>query len=52
MLTGKVPPEILEKIVFGFLGAKDERVILKTGVGIDAAAIDFGENVLVPQVTQ
>lgn len=47
MLPGKVPPEILEKIVFGFLGAKDERVILKSGVGIDAAAIDFGENVLV-----
>ncbi|USG99283.1 AIR synthase family protein [Thermococcus argininiproducens] len=47
MLPGKVPPEVLEKIVFGFLGAKDERVILKSGVGIDAAAIDFGENVLV-----
>ncbi|NJE25606.1 hydrogenase [Thermococcus sp. MV5] len=47
MLPGKVPPEVLEKIVFDFLGAKDERVILKSGIGIDAAAIDFGENVLV-----
>jgi thiamin-phosphate kinase len=47
MLPGKVPPEVLERIVFNFLGAQDERVIVKSGVGIDAAAIDFGESVLV-----
>jgi len=47
MLPGKVPPEVLEKIVFNLLGVEDERVIIKSGVGIDAAAIDFGENVLV-----
>ncbi|MCD6189253.1 MAG: hydrogenase, partial [Thermococcus sp.] len=47
MLPGKVPPELLEKIVFNLLGVQDERVIVKSGVGIDAAAIDFGEKVLV-----
>ncbi|MDK2983418.1 MAG: hydrogenase expression/formation protein HypE [Thermococcaceae archaeon] len=47
MLPGKVPPEVLEKIVFNLLGVEDERVIIKSGVGIDAAAIDFGESVLV-----
>ena len=47
MLPGKVPPEVLEKIVFDRLGVKDERVIIKSGVGIDAAAIDFGDSVLV-----
>ncbi|ACS89828.1 MULTISPECIES: AIR synthase family protein [Thermococcus] len=47
MLPGKVPPEVLEKIVFDRLGVNDERVIMKSGVGIDAAAIDFGDSVLV-----
>ncbi|RLF73749.1 hydrogenase [Thermococci archaeon] len=47
MLPGKVPPEVLEKIVFDRLGVNDERVITKSGVGIDAAAIDFGDSVLV-----
>jgi thiamin-phosphate kinase len=47
MLPGKVPPEVLEKIVFNLLGVEDERVIIKSGVGIDAAAIDFGGSVLV-----
>jgi len=47
MLPGKVPPEVLEKIVFDRLGVNDERVIIKSGVGIDAAAIDFGDSVLV-----
>ena len=47
MLPGKVPPEVLEKIVFDRLGVNDERVITKSGMGIDAAAIDFGDSVLV-----
>ncbi|RLF81318.1 hydrogenase, partial [Thermococci archaeon] len=47
MLPGKVPPEVLEKIVFDRLGVNDERVIIKSGVGIDAAAIDFGDSILV-----
>ena len=47
MLPGKVPPEVLEKTVFDRLGVNDERVIIKSGVGIDAAAIDFGDSVLV-----
>lgn len=47
MLPGKVPPEVLEKIVFNRLGVEDKRVIVKSGVGIDAAAIEFGEKVLI-----
>ncbi|AFK23034.1 AIR synthase family protein [Pyrococcus sp. ST04] len=46
MLAGKVPPEVLKDIVFkGLKGG--HKVIIGPGVGIDAAAIDFGDYVLV-----
>jgi len=44
---GKVPPEKLRDIVFNHLGAPGERVIIGSDLGIDAAAIDFGNTVLV-----
>ncbi|WP_457751413.1 AIR synthase family protein [Thermococcus sp.] len=44
---GKIPPEKLREIVFNRLGAKGERVLMSSDLGIDAAAIDFGESVLV-----
>ncbi|WP_297067820.1 AIR synthase family protein [Thermococcus sp.] len=47
MLPGKVPPKILEKLVFTHLGAGDKRVLIGSGKGIDAAAIEFGDRVLV-----
>ena len=43
---GKVPPEILKRLVFPAVG-DGERVIIGSGEGIDATAIDFGESVLV-----
>ncbi|HIP89579.1 MAG TPA: hydrogenase [Thermococcus paralvinellae] len=45
--TGKVPSEKLREIVFKHLGAKGERVLIGSGVGIDAAAVEFGDEVLV-----
>ncbi|MBO8174652.1 MAG: hydrogenase [Thermococcus sp.] len=45
--VGKVPPEKLREIVFKHLGVQGERVLIKSGVGVDAAAVDFGDKVLV-----
>ncbi|WP_297436637.1 AIR synthase family protein [Thermococcus sp.] len=47
MLPGKVPPEVLERLVFTNLGISDKRVLMGSGKGIDAAAIEFGDRVLV-----
>ncbi|WP_297067559.1 AIR synthase family protein [Thermococcus sp.] len=47
MLPGKIPPGVLEKLVFTHLGARDGRVLIGSGRGIDAAAIAFGDRVLV-----
>lgn len=45
-LTGKVPPEILETIIFKHLGVKDENVILGPSKGEDAAIVKVDENFL------
>ncbi|MEM1588880.1 MAG: AIR synthase family protein [Candidatus Bathyarchaeia archaeon] len=45
--TGKVPPEILKKIVFKNLGAKRREVILGPSVGFDGAVIDIGNKSLI-----
>ncbi|WP_148882035.1 AIR synthase family protein [Thermococcus aciditolerans] len=45
--VGKIPPEKLRELVFNRLGARGERVIIGADLGVDAAAIDFGETVLV-----
>ncbi|AEK72151.1 HypE [Thermococcus sp. 4557] len=45
--AGKIPPEKLRELVFNRLGAEGERVIIGADLGVDAAAIDFGETVLV-----
>ncbi|ASJ07168.1 AIR synthase family protein [Thermococcus pacificus] len=44
---GKIPPEKLKELVFSRLGAPGERVLIGADLGIDAAAIDFGDKVLV-----
>ncbi|ASJ02669.1 hydrogenase [Thermococcus profundus] len=44
---GKLPPEKLEELVFKRLEKSDPRVITGPGQGIDAAAIDFGEKIVV-----
>jgi len=45
--VGKVPPEKLKKIVFKHLGAQGRDVVIRSGIGVDAAAVDFGDKVLV-----
>ena len=47
MFPGKVPPEILNKIVFSHLGVLDSSVILGPRLGEDASLIQIGEHVIV-----
>ena len=45
--TGKVPKEVLKRLVFTCLGAPPERVLKGPSVGEDAALLDMGESILV-----
>ena len=45
-LPGKVPTEVLEKIVFKNLGAKRDDVVLSPSLGEDAAIVQAGNTVL------
>ncbi|NYT16327.1 MAG: hydrogenase [Methanomassiliicoccales archaeon] len=45
--TGKVPAEVLRKLVFPYCGVKSDRVIQGPGVGEDAAVLDMGDKALV-----
>lgn len=45
--TGKVPKEVLKRIVFTCLGAPPERVLKGPSVGEDAALLDMGESILI-----
>ncbi len=47
MLPGKVPPEILEKIVFANLGIKDADILLGPSLGEDASVIRIGDKVII-----
>lgn len=47
MLPGKVPPEILQNIVFSKLGRMDSDVLLGPRLGEDAAVIKIGDQVVV-----
>ncbi len=47
MLLGKVPPEILQNIVFSKLGRKDSDVLLGPELGEDAAVIKIGDQVVI-----
>jgi len=44
--AGKVPPEILEKLLKR-LGSESKRIIIGPGTGIDFGAVDFGDRFLV-----
>jgi hydrogenase maturation factor len=44
---GKVPPKILQKYVFPFLGVEDAKVFHGPGIGRDAALIRVGQHVVV-----
>ena len=45
--TGKVPSEVLRRVVFPYLGAESDRVIQGPGIGEDAAVIDMGDRVII-----
>ncbi|MDR5683962.1 MAG: AIR synthase family protein [Armatimonadota bacterium] len=46
MRVGKVPPELLERLVYPHLGRRPE-VLVRAGIGEDCAVVDFGEWVCV-----
>jgi len=45
--TGKLPQDVLKRLVFGRLGVPSERVLQGPHVGEDAAVIEMGDRVLV-----
>lgn len=45
--TGKVPSDVLRRVVFNRLGASSDRLLQGPGVGEDAAVIEDGDKVLV-----
>ncbi len=45
--TGKVPSDVLRRVVFNRLGVTSDRLLQGPGVGEDAAVIDDGNKVLV-----
>lgn len=47
MKIGKLPNEVLEKIVFSNISYKRNEVLTRAGIGKDCAVLDFGENVCV-----
>ena len=47
MLPGKVPPDILEKIVFAKLGITDPDILLGPSLGEDASVIRVGDKVII-----
>lgn len=47
MQPGKVPPEILQKLVFTHLGRPDPDLLLGPGIGQDASVIRIGESIII-----
>lgn len=47
LLPGKVPPDVLGRIVFSHLGKTDKDLILGPGIGEDASLIRVGNSVIV-----
>ncbi len=43
MHPGKVPPELLTRLVYTHLGARRQEVLVRPRVGEDSAVIDFGD---------
>src|SRR2546430_11738865 len=42
MRAGKVPPELLARLVYPYLGRRPE-VLRRAGIGEDCAVLDFGQ---------
>ncbi len=47
MKIGKLPNEVLEKLIFSNISYKRNEVLTRAGVGKDCAVLDFGDNVCV-----
>ena len=47
MLPGKVPPDILQRIIFSKLGRVENDVILGPGIGQDASVLRVGEKIII-----
>ncbi len=47
MEIGKVPTDVLERVIFENIKNKREEVLVRAGIGEDNAIVDFGENVCV-----
>jgi hydrogenase expression/formation protein HypE len=47
MKTGKIAPELLEKLVFAHLGVKRDEVLVHASIGEDSSIIDAGEKLCV-----
>ena len=47
MLPGKVPPDVLQRIIFSKLGEFENDVILGPGIGQDASVLRVGEKVII-----
>src|SRR5881397_1906925 len=47
LTVGKIPPDLLSRSVFPFLGSKKSGVLVKPGIGRDAAIVRHGGKVLV-----
>lgn len=47
MKPGKIPPEVLEKLVFTHLGRSDPDLLLGPGIGQDASVIRIGESIII-----
>ncbi len=45
--AGKVPPKVLEEIVFNYLGARRKEVVVGPSFGLDGAVIEVGNKSLV-----
>ena len=45
--TGKVPPKILEEMVFNYLGTRRKEVVVGPSYGLDGAVIEIGNKLLV-----
>lgn len=47
MKIGKLPNEVLEKIIFSNISFKRDEVLTRAGIGKDCAVLDLGDNVCV-----
>jgi len=45
--SGKLPPELLKKLIKSYTGAKDRRVVLGPSIGEDAAVVKVGRQLVV-----